>query len=168
MFTLVRAVRRCDFPDALRHVADLAGIRLEEPKGPDGRREVAARKRQRERVESAADKLEAWERKLRLECRARIHDTERKQQQVSARLAAIQRGEPERFRGEQEGLWLKLKAATVLLESDLSTYTLLSFADPAERANFVVYPELREGTIRGLRWAGYIRTADGKQIEVLA
>jgi hypothetical protein len=149
-------------------VAELAGIRLGDRRNANSQHELDARKRQRERVENAVDKLETLERALRLECRGRIHDTERKQLHVVARLAAIHRGELERFRGEQERLWLKLKAAAVLLDTDLLQYTLLSFADPAERARFVLHPELREEIIAGVRWAGYVRTADGKQIEVLA
>jgi hypothetical protein len=168
LFSLVRAVNRCDFPEALRVVAHLAGIRIEDSRGSDVRHDVASRKQRRERLESAADKLEALERELRLECRARIHDTERQQLKASARLAAIQQGEPERFRGEQEALWLTLRAAAVLLNSDLPAYTLLSFGPPDERARFVLHAELREEIISGVRWAGYLQTADGKQIEVLA
>ena len=149
-------------------MADLAGIRVEDHRSADSRRKLAARKRQRERVEDGANKLAALEHALLLERRDRIHDAERKRLKVSERLAALARGEQERFRGEQESLWLTLQAAATLLNTDLPAYTLLSFGAPDERARFVLHPELRDKIIAGVRWAGYIRTADGKQIEVLA
>jgi hypothetical protein len=166
IFSLVRAVNRCDFPAALRFVAELAGIRLDRWSA-DFRRELAARKRQQERLEEGANKLAALEHALLRERRNRIHDTERKRLKVSERLAALARGEPESFRGEQEALWLTLKAAVVLLNTDLPAYTLLAFGAFDERAQFVLHPELREEITARLRWAGYVRMADGRQVAVL-
>jgi hypothetical protein len=131
-------------------------------------REFDATKREWERLEDGANKLYALEHALMRECRDRIHDAERTSLKVSARLAELSRGELERFRGEQERLWLKLKAAEVLLRAQLPAYTLLSFGPPDERARFVLHPELRGEIIAGVRLAGYVRSADGKQIEVLA
>jgi hypothetical protein len=168
IFSLVRAVNRCDFPSALRFVAELAGIRLEDRWSADFRRELAARKRQQERLEEGANKLAALEHALLRERRARIHDAERKRLKVSERLSALSRGEPQRFRGEQEALWLTLQAAAALLNAELPAYTLLAFGAFDERAQFVLHPELREEIIARVRWAGYVRTPDGKQIEVLA
>jgi hypothetical protein len=168
VFSLVRAVSRCDFPQALRFVAELAGIRVENHRRADSRRELAARERQGERVKDGANKLAALEHALLRERRDHIHDAERKRLNVSKRLAALALGEPERFRGEQEGLWLTLQAAATLLNTDLPAYTLLSFGAPDERTRFVLHPELRDEIIAGVRWAGYVRTADGKQLEVLA
>lgn len=168
VYALVRVVQGCDFRAAMAYVAALAGIRLEDRPSVDLRRELAARKQQRERVEHCAEKLAALERALFRERRDRIHETENKRLKVSERLAALTRGEPERFHGEQEGLWLRLQAAAVLLNTDIPAYTLLSFGPPGERARFVLHPELRDEIIASVRWAGHIRTADGKQIEVLA
>jgi hypothetical protein len=172
IFSLVRAVNRCDFPSALRFVAELAGIRLEDRWkadrwSTDFRRELAARKRQQERLEEGANKLAALEHALLRERRDRIHLAERKRLKVSERLSALARGEPERFRGEQEALWLTLQAAKALLNTDLPAYTLLSFGAPDKRARFVLHPELRDEIIAGVRWAGYVRTAEGKPIELL-
>jgi len=168
VYTLVRAVQGCDFRAAMAYVAALAGIRLEDHRSFDLRSELAARRQRRERIEHCAEKLTALERALLHERRNRIHDAERQRLRVSNRLAALARGERERFRGEQEALWLTLQAAAVLLNADIPAYTLLSFGPPGERARFVLHPELRDEIIAGVRWAGYIRTADGKQIEVLA
>ncbi|MGA7647762.1 MAG: hypothetical protein WBW01_14720 [Terriglobales bacterium] len=168
MYTLVRLVHGCDFRAAMVYVAELAGVRLEDHRSPDPRRVLAARKERRERIEHCAEKLSALERALLLERRDRIHDAERKRRKASERLAVLTRGEPERFHGEQESLWLRLQAAAVLLNTDIPAYTLLSFGPPGERARFVLHPELRDEIIASVRWAGYVQTADGKQIEVLA
>jgi hypothetical protein len=168
IFSLVRAVDHCDFHVALRFVAGLAGIRLEDRGSADFRRELAASKRQQERLERSANKLAAIEHALLRERRERIHNAERKRLKISERLSALSRGEPEHFRGEREGLWLTLQAAAELLKVDLPAYTLLSFGAFDERARFALHPELRKEIIAGVRWAGYVRTADGKQIEVLA
>jgi DNA primase len=77
IFSLVRAVNRCDFPTALRFVAELAGIRLEDRWSADFRRKLAARKRQQERLEEGANKLAALEHALLRERRARIHELAR-------------------------------------------------------------------------------------------
>jgi hypothetical protein len=156
VFSLVRAVNRCGFPEALRYVAELSGIRLENRLSTAFQDKLAARKRQRERVASAADKLEALERELRLECRDRIHVAERKLATLSDATAWTERD------------WLTASVCWGCLERDLPPYTILSFGALDERARFVLHPELREGIISGVRWAGYLRTADGKQIEVLA
>lgn len=168
VFSLVRAVNRYDFRGALRFTAELAGIRLEDPRSPDFHQELATRRRRREHVEHSAEKLAALENALRLERRNRIHDVERKRWKVSERLAELSRGKPERFRGEQEGLWLTLQAIATLLNTDIPAYMLLSFGAVEERARFVLHPELRNEIAAGVRRAGYIRTADGKQVAVLA
>jgi hypothetical protein len=147
-------VRRCDFPDALRHIAELAGFRLEDSKHPDVRREMVVRKQHRERLESAAHKLKAMERQLRLQCGYRIHLGERRFAALSDATAWT------------ECDWLTASAYWVRLQRDLTAYTVLSFADPAERARFVLHPELRDQIIAGVRFAGYVRTASGKQVEV--
>lgn len=167
VFSFVCAVNRCDFPRALRFVADVAGIRLEARRNADFRHELDAKRRYRSRLEDAAKMLSALERALLRECRDRIHQADRTRLTVGERLSELSRGEPERFRGEHEGLWLKLKAAGALLSTELPAYTLLSFGALDLRARFVLHPELRGEIIAAVRWAGYVRTADGKRIEVL-
>jgi hypothetical protein len=167
VFSLVRGTKHCDFPAALRFVAGLAGICLEDCRSADFQREPNARRRQRERVQDGAKKLSALEHGILRECRDRIHTAERTRLRVSWRLEALARGEPERFRGEQDGLWLTLQVAVTLLGADLPVYTMLSFGALDERARFVLHPELRDAIIADVRWAGYVRTPDGKAIEVL-
>jgi hypothetical protein len=161
-------VNRCNFSEALMFVANLAGIRLEGRHNAKFQRHFGTTERQRSRLSDAASKLSALEHALLLEYRDRIHKAERTRIKAGERLAELSRGEPERFRGEREGLWLNLKAAAVLLTIDIPAYTILSFGTFEERAQFVLHTELRDEIIAAIRWAGYIRTGDGKKIEVLS
>jgi hypothetical protein len=168
VFTLVMAVNHCQFPDALAFVAGLAGVKLENSRGADLRRELAAHKERRQQTEAAAEQLEALEKTLRCECRDRIHEAERTQLKASERLASLNRGEPECFPGESESLWSTLQAAHLLLEIDLPTYSLLAFGAQAERVRYCLHPELRDEMVAAIRLAGGVHDDDGRWVEVLA
>jgi hypothetical protein len=153
VFSLVRAVHRCTFPDALRYVAEFAGIRLENSRSADLRRDLAEHRRQRERIDCAAHKLAQFEHDLRIEFRNRIHECDR----------VLQTPGP-----WSEVQWQRAQAASVLRDEYLLTaYTLLSFGSVAERCEFVLKPPVREGMVRDFRWRGYVTTDDGKQFPVL-
>jgi hypothetical protein len=168
VFSLVRAVNRCDFPEALRFVAKLAGICVEDHRTVDFQRKLYARKMYRDRLEDGARKLSALEHSLLIRSRDLIHETERSTQKVGERLAALLRGEPEWFPGEQERRWQSLQAAAFLLRTEIPIYTLLSFGAPDERARFVLHPERRDQIVADVKWNGFVRTADGKKVEVLS
>jgi len=153
VYSLVRSVHHCDFPSALRHVAQLAGVRLDDRRQDDWRKQIAERKRQRERLEAAAQKLAALEHAAWVECRDRILDCERV-------LAT-----PGPWDDRQ---WQRAQAACVLRDDYvLPTYALLSFAAPVERARYVLHPETQAQMVAAVRWAGYVLTADGRHVEVL-
>jgi hypothetical protein len=161
-------VNHCDFPEALRYVAELAGISLEDSTKVDFRRQLATRKRQHERIEVAADKLANLERQLRLRCRYRIHDAERKLLKATERLSHLQRGTPEAFAGESESLWAMLQASSNMLRRELPAYMLLSFGVLEARARFVLQPAERDQIITAILDEGSVRAEDGKLIEVPA
>jgi hypothetical protein len=56
IFSLVRAVNRCDFREAPRFIAGLAGIRLENSQNAKFRNQLDGRNRQRESLEGGAGK----------------------------------------------------------------------------------------------------------------
>ena len=153
-FSLVRAANRCQFPDALRYVANLAGVRLGDFRGTDVRREVAARKQQRERVDSAVDKWEALERALRLECRDRIHLAER-------RLVVLSDA-PD----WTESDWLTASVCWDSLRRDLPAYTLLSWGALRERTRYLLHANERGEMAAAVHWAGGVHAGDGHYIEV--
>jgi hypothetical protein len=152
VFSIVRAVNRYDFRGALRFTAELAGIRLPDHRSVDFRRQWAARKRQLERLETAAQKLAALERATLIECRDRLLDCERV-------LAT-----PGPWDDRQ---WQRAQAACVLRDDYvLPAYTLLSFATPVERARFALHPETQAQIAAAVRRTGYVRTAEDRRVEV--
>lgn len=165
IFSLVRAVRRCDFLEALRYVAELAGVRLDNRRGPDFQREIATRKAERERIEEAAARIECLERELRLSTGRRIHVAECNQRRAAERLRVLG---PEASGPEVEELWRELKSVAAWLDVDLAIYTQLSFGSVSERARFVVKTELRKEMVCAIRGRGYVVSDDGKHVEVLA
>jgi hypothetical protein len=166
VFSFVCAVRRCNFPEALGFVADLAGISIAAPCNAAPTPRFNVQTRQRERVEDGANKLAGLEHALLNESRDLIHHAERARRRASERLSALACGEQERFSGEQEALWLTLQAAAVLLNTEIPAYTLLSFGAYEERARFVLQPSLRYQILAAVRWAGSVRAVDGNQIEL--
>jgi hypothetical protein len=153
VFSLVRAVNHCQFPDALRYVADLAGVRIEGVGGDGWRREMATRHRQRDRIEHAAEILAQMERTLRQACRDTIDACDR--------LLAVPGPWSERQ-------WQRAHAASVLRDDYLlPEYTVLSFGPVAERARCVLRPGIRAGMAAEIRWAGGMHDDAGRWIEVL-
>lgn len=140
VYGLVRAVHHCDFPRALRYIAQLAGVRLDYPQQDDWRTHIAKRKRQRERLETAARKLVALEHLTWVECRDRILHCERV-------LTT-----PGPWNDQQ---WRRAQAACALRDGyALPAYTLLSFAAPMERAQYVLHPETQARMAAAVRCAG--------------
>jgi hypothetical protein len=145
-------VHQCDFVSALRYIAQLVGVQLDGCQQDDWRKQIAGRKQQRERLETAAQKLAALEHAARVECRDRILDCERV-------LAT-----PGPWDDRQ---WQRAQAACVLRDDyALPAYTLLSFAAPVERARYVLHPEAQAQMASAVRWAGYVHTADARRVEI--
>jgi hypothetical protein len=88
-FELVKRVHRCDFPTALRYVADLAGIQIERSNSPELRHQWDEQRRRKERLERAAQALEEIERDLRVEIGNSILDFELLLVALSSRFAAL-------------------------------------------------------------------------------
>ena len=107
VFSLVRAVNHCGFPEALRVVAGLAGVKL----GRSSSAEIQATQHQHEQEEVAAAQWERQERMLRLEAREDIHALDRVKRLLSKH--------PDR---EDDELGAQLEAAdTVPTENSVCT-----------------------------------------------
>ena len=154
VFSLVRAAHGCGFPDALKFVADLAGISLEVFRTADLKRELAVHQEKRQRVDAAANELEILERALRIQCRDRIHTCDR----------VLNAPGP-----WTEAHWRRAQAASVLRDDYLlPEYTLLSVAAVLERARYVLADwNARAAIVSAWRIAGGVHTEDGKWVEVL-
>jgi hypothetical protein len=154
VYGLVMQSRRCEFRDALRYVAELAGVRLGDYGSETARHEVTARRQHRERIERAADGLGHLERSLRIECRDRIHQCDR----VLATPGPW-----------SEAHWQRAWAAFVLRDEYLlPEYTLLSFGAIPERTRYILADDrVRAKMAAAIRRSGGVRTEDGCWREVL-
>jgi hypothetical protein len=115
---------------------------------------MAARKEQREQLDCAAEKLEAIEKALRIECRDRLHEAERLLYGSGA---------------WDERKWERAQAACVLRDKYLlPEYTLLAFGATAERTRYVLHPEQRAEMVSAIRLAGGLHDDSGAWVEVSA
>lgn len=167
VFTLLQRAHGYDFKAALRDAADLAGVPLRSQR-PAERAAMLKRKRQRERAERAARRLEAAERRMRLAFAEESRSIARNQKMAGERLAALYRSDVERFPGETEATERTLAACPDLLRRVLAAYSILSFAAQKERVRFLLEPQLRGEMIRDALLSGFVGDEDGRAVEVLS
>ena len=161
IITFVQLRDGVDFITAAKKLGTLPS--LDKHESARFRREAACRKAKRKRIETAVTKLDAMERELRQQYRARILFAERKRMRASARVAELG---PDARGDEVEMLWAALQGATTWLERDLPAYTLLTFGAVSERLKFILHPDLRHQMTDAIRWRGFVVADDRHQIEV--
>jgi hypothetical protein len=157
VYSLVRAVHRCDFRTALAYVAEFAGVQIggSTESVTDVQRNVEVRQRERKRIERAAETLAAMEHSIRCDCRDRIHACDN----------VLSSPGP-----WDEAHWQRAWAATVLRDEHLlPAFLLLSFGAMAERTLYVLADwQTRAEMAAGVRMAGGVRTDNGHWREVVA
>ena len=155
-FAFVMQVQRCDFPAALKFVAEYGGIALpsETHPGAGYQHEMEQARLHRERIECAAERLAEMERTLRLLCRDKIHECDR----ILAKRAPWDAAQ-----------WQRAKWAQVLQRDFLlPEYTLVAFASMAERVRYVLANDGERASIcEAIRMAGGVRTDRGHFMEVM-
>lgn len=162
---LVMAARGCDFKGALKFLAALAGFELAD--SHELRDALAQRRRERARLEVAAAWLQALEHDALLACADEVHRLEAIRRNVEGRLAAISRGDPERFIGEAELAWSALKYVADEMPLAAAAYTVIAFDNELNRAQFVLRPE-EGGTVAAeALLSGGITDDRGRLFEVL-
>lgn len=155
VFALIMQVERCDFPQALRYVADYAGIALpSRQNGADYKREIERRQQERVRIERSAEYLADVERQLRLMCRDKIHQCDR----ILSKPGLW-----------DESQWQRARWALMLeREFLLPEYTLLAFGSIAERIGFILASDTQRARICGaISKAGGVLTDSGFFMEVV-
>jgi hypothetical protein len=150
VYSLVRAVHRCDFRTALRWVAELTGLQVADTRSA----ELEARRQKTERVNRAARSLAEAERDLRLACRDEIYECD-------SVLRAVGPWD--------QAQWRRAMAAFVLRnEFLLPEYTLLSFGTAEARANYVLADHrVQAEMIAAIRVAGGVQADNGHFAEVI-
>jgi DNA primase len=158
VFSLVMAARKLPFIDALKQLARLAG--LQDSSLADFSK-LAEEKRQRERLNAAAEEIQACERSLRIKLRRQIHEHESLNPRVVQRLQELAEGARPRWRNERNLLESYLGGASDNLRRIVAAYYIVSFAEPAERVRFVVEPVVREQLIDRVLETGLVRVNRG-------
>lgn len=149
IFSLLMAVRGCDFRAALHEAADLASIPLD---SHVDRRALERRRRERERAQAAAERLAAEERRLRLDHREVLREMD-----ALGRRAALRNSN-----GEHDSL---LAVLPDYIRGHAAAYALLAFGCLPARAKYVLHPECRRRAVDAVL-AGRVRDADGLVLEV--
>ncbi len=163
VFALVMKLERCTFPEALRTVAELAGVSAARAVN---RTEIRKRWQCRQRIDSAAAKLVRAEHKLRLSLAQRVKAINFERRVAGARLrAAVCHGKPERFPGEAAACEAVLAAAPSMERETMAAYAVLSYAAARERAEFILKPAKRMEMVATVLEAGAVVDDHGRHIE---
>jgi hypothetical protein len=164
-YALVQAVCRCGFVEALRTIAQLAGLDLSAY--PVDSHALAREKRKRRRVDEAAEKYLLLEYQARADYGAWLCTLERLRDVVGEDLAHLQEGSPARQDERAERMWEALAVVSQDLPEALAGYYLLAFASEDERQRFVLFPDDR-GVLTGQTLTrGGFRDDEGRFVEVL-
>ena len=162
---LVQEVRGIGFREALKFLADMAGVEIDD--SLEARQEFAKQRAERRKVEEAARRLRAIERQVRGQYKNEIHDLEAIKERYGKRLGELNGGASERSVGEEGFLWTALEFVSKCLPRALAGYTITSFANTSDRARFALHAEAREPMIDAALLAGHVVADDEKVMEVL-
>ncbi len=164
--SLIQAVRRCSFLDALRFLAALAGDDWAELNTSEMRRQLAEAKRKAQRVKAASQKLRKLEQVLLLAARDELLSLHKLRRNAGARLTAMARGAKPHFLDESEVAWSALALVAGQELRAVARYTFLAFASPADRSHFELNPCERERMVDAVLITGAVVDEKGRVMEV--
>jgi hypothetical protein len=150
--SLVMAARRCDFRTALKFLAALAGVDLDD--GARFREELARASRDRKQREIEQARLKVVERRAFLAARDNVLDLERLRRNAARRLADLAELGPERFHGEEQFAWDALALVADQMLQAAAAFTVIGFADSATRVRFALHQEERGALVADCLEAG--------------
>lgn len=161
---LVREAKACSFSEAVRFLAELAGVAYCPVRASRQELErVIASRFERERLARDLITAEAGELRRARENLVRLRSLWRN---ASARRFAIAHGEAERFPNEMEIAWDVLRLVSNEMPRADTAYIITAFAAPTERYAFILHPERRDELISAALEKGYVATEKGYRIEV--
>lgn len=105
------------------------------------RSEMEKIRREKARIKSAAERLTAEEKRLRIDACTRLHNLENMQQEISQQLAELEQAPG--ADAEKDRSWELLSMLEEEIRSAEAEYRLLSFASAPERAKFVLDEDSR-------------------------
>ena len=161
---LMKRVRGCDFKDALRFIAQLAGVDIANHRPTFSQLEEH---RQKEAgLDVATEKLRLLEGHLRARYREEIFDLERIKKLASGILKA--KHEREKCDRESEWAWSAIELVNNWLPRVAAGYSILAFANAEDRAKLTLHPEGADNIIQATIERGYFTDDWGHIVEVLA
>jgi hypothetical protein len=161
---LVRAVRKCSFPEAVEFLAALAGV--EYRPSFRSREAIEYQKKKRDRETAAADGLLALEFAAWIEARDEVLRLEGIRRNAGKRLDAIHGGEQERWPGEEEDAWDALAAVYWQMPYASAAYYVASFAPAKDRFLYALDTKERERAIEDCLDRGWVADEKGYRFEV--
>ncbi len=164
--SLIQAVRRSSFLDALRFLAALAGVEWAALNTAEVRQQLAEAKKEAQRVKAASQKLQKLEQDLLLAARDELLSLHKLRRDAGARLAALRRGTRPRFAGEEAVAW---DALALVAEQELGVaakYSLLAFGTEADRACFALLPGERDQMVDETLERGFVQGDTGAVMEI--
>jgi hypothetical protein len=139
--SLVQEAKRCDFKTALRFLAALAGVEIDET--AKFKEELARARRERKRLEIEQARFRAIERQVLLRTRDNAIALERLYRNASSRLSQLNAWECERFVGEEDLAWAALALVAAQMPRAAAAYTAMAFGNSKLRTAFAQHPEQR-------------------------
>ncbi len=153
--TLIRAVRKCSFREAMVFLAVLAGVGS--PSGERSYAEIEKDRGRRRAAERAATLLAETQHALCLALGNELESLRRIYRRASQDLRAGRR---------QQLCWDALKFVADNLPQRDAAYCIAALAAPLERAEFAMYPDQRARMIAVALERGYVSDAKGYRFEV--
>lgn len=143
----MQALRGCGFREALKFLARMAGLPAGDLGSRGSARAFSEQRKQRERVEQAADKLARAERYLRLKYGDALRQLEASQRRASELLSKLLTSSNAASLSEREALCQELQDAVEKRRILIAGYYLLSFGRMEDRVRFVMQPGERAAMI---------------------
>jgi hypothetical protein len=161
---LVRAARRCSFPEAVEFLAVLAGVEYQ--RDSVSLETIERQRRIRERETSEANSLLAHEFAAWRGAQDAVFRLEEIRRNAGNCLNAIHRGGSERWPGESEFAWEALAEVYRQTPRAAAAYHVVSFAPATDRFAFTLDAHGRECLTDEALRCGWVADAKGYRFEV--
>ena len=165
--SLVRERLGYGYRETLSFLASLAGIELPRFDSAAFQREVSLRRRRERRLTQAARTLAVLQSAVLFRCRDELQGLERLRRNAGKRLAELNRGARERFRGEHEIAWEALRFVADHEASAAAAYYIAAFGSQVDQASFALRPAERERMIQSTLERGFVEDESEHRVEVL-
>lgn len=163
--SLVRAVKKCGFRDAVEILAALAGVEFQANRADIGEIKRLQAEREALREESSAAlamEISSWQ-----AARDAVLRLEEIRRNARRRLQEISSGSSERWNGEVHSAWATLADVSRAMPRAAVAYAIASFGALQDRLLFALDPGAAESLIDETLENGYVTNERGQRFEVM-